>query len=361
MIQDLSNELVAQGHDVTLITEKTERKLNLVAMDPRVHLREVPTFRYFVGITVIPWYVFHLAREQFDHVVIFFAGRGIGPAIRMTNLIRPLNWHMYLCYSSLAAPHRYEEFRLQCLDKKAKSIICVSSLVAAQAKSYFARPVSVVTPGIDTNRLRPDHLAGSQLRRRLKISPETPLIISAGAFEPRKNMHRVIEAIPLLLVRRPNLRCLLIGEGNQRPVLEGMIKNLKLTEHVQIVDPQEDMVGYYNAADVFVFLGENEASITGLVTWEALACGVPVVFVSCDSTENQRWCDFSVLLDEPDPAKVAAAVDALLADPQKHLRRGEMGRDFVKQNFSLQHVTREFAQVLQTPENNPGQLYRGTR
>jgi D-inositol-3-phosphate glycosyltransferase len=101
-------------------------------------------------------------------------------------------------------------------------------------------------------------------------------------------LERVISALPYLSFYKPKL--VIVGEDGYR---SGEVQNLKLQAiKLDVADsldfrglvPYEQLVEYYNAADVLVFPSYYESF--GLVPLEALSCGTPVVATNVGDLQN---------------------------------------------------------------------------
>ncbi len=159
--------------------------------------------------------------------------------------------------------------------------------------------------GVDLDRFRPADRAAA--KARLGISG--PLLITAGALIPRKGQRFVIEAVGEL----PHATLLLVGDGPDRPELERLAR--PLGERVRFLGnrPHEELPIYLAAADALVLPSSSEGLANVWV--EALACGTPIVITGVGGAGE--------VLDRPeagrivarDPAAIAHAVRAILADP----------------------------------------------
>lgn len=159
--------------------------------------------------------------------------------------------------------------------------------------------------GVDLERFRPvDRTAA-----KAQLGVGGPVLVTAGALIPRKGQSFVIEALRAL----PDASLLLVGNGPDRAELERLAR--PLGERVRFVGnrPHEELPTYLAAADIMVLPSSSEGLANVWV--EALACGTPVVITGVGGAGE--------VLDRPeagrivarDPAAIAQAVRAILADP----------------------------------------------
>lgn len=142
-----------------------------------------------------------------------------------------------------------------------------------------ADKIQVVGNGVDTERFYP--LRKNEERRKLGIKENSTVLISVGGLVERKGFHRVIECLPELLGKMPDLHYLIVGgasgEGDWTNRLKQQVEKLGLSKNVHflgIVSP-DALNSPLSAADVFVLSTRNEGWAN--VFLEAMACGLPVV------------------------------------------------------------------------------------
>ena len=193
-------------------------------------------------------------------------------------------------------------------------------------------PVGVDTPTLSRS-------AGLAARERLGIG-ERPMVLSLGHVIPLRDRLTLIEALPLLLEKRPDAVLVVVGRVYDDRFLQrarelGVQENVILTGSV----PRAEASSYLAAADVEVHdlqgLGLGKASL------EALAAGVPVVAaVRADNFPGVKlssW-DNIVLVPLDAPSALAEAVIRLLDDPQLARRVADGQRQLIREHFTLDAV-----------------------
>jgi glycosyltransferase involved in cell wall biosynthesis len=163
----------------------------------------------------------------------------------------------------------------------ASRVFAVSSSLARVASSHGAPAdrLRVIGNGVDIDRF--NRIDRNLARTRLGIAPGAPVLISVGGLVERKGFHRVIEQMPALRLRWPDLVYLVVGgpspEGDMTRELQAQVRRLGCEEAVRFcgsVAPA-DLHVHLSAADVFVLATRNEGWAN--VFLEAMACGLPVV------------------------------------------------------------------------------------
>lgn len=151
---------------------------------------------------------------------------------------------------------------------------------------------------------------------REKYSLPSRFILSVGGLHPIKNIPRLLEAY--YLARKEGLEHELVmvgGAVDRAEEIFQIITALKLENHVIFtgVVSDDDLVGLYNAADLFLYPCIYAGF--GLPPLEAMACGTPVI-TSCSSSLPEIVGDAAKLVNPYDPKKLAAAINRTLADDE---------------------------------------------
>jgi rhamnosyl/mannosyltransferase len=134
------------------------------------------------------------------------------------------------------------------------------------------------------------------------------------------------------------------GTGPLTEELRAIARREGLAGKVRFVGriPDDELVAYYEAADVFVLPSVAKAEAFGLVQLEAMYCRRPVV--SCRLGTGVEWVNqdgvTGLVVPPRDTAALAGAVKRLLADPALREQLGEAGRRRVERDFSNENMVR---------------------
>jgi glycosyltransferase involved in cell wall biosynthesis len=140
-------------------------------------------------------------------------------------------------------------------------------------------------------------------------SRDRPLrVLYVGRLSPQKALPRLVHAFAAMTQA---VEALLVGEGDERPVIENLIQRYGL-DNVQLPGRRQDgeLVATFQWADVFVLPSDREGM--PLVVLEAMASGLPVI--ATDVVGNRELLSGIGLLVKPDPAALAAALDEVAKD-----------------------------------------------
>ncbi|MEY2626697.1 MAG: hypothetical protein RJB08_456 [Actinomycetota bacterium] len=215
---------------------------------------------------------------------------------------------------------------------------------AAEAERAAGRglPVTVVHPGVDTERFCP--LTENQklaARDKFGIARDAELIVGLSRLVPRKGFDIAIAAAARLARSRPRLELVIAGAGRDEGRLARLARDRGAPVRFLGRVPFEDLPQLYGCADVFTMLCRNrwlglEQEGFGIVFLEAAACGVPqIAGRSGGAAEAVDDGVTGVVVDDPDNIdQVAAAFAEMLDNSSARSAMGVAGRRRAVEQFS---------------------------
>lgn len=185
---------------------------------------------------------------------------------------------------------------------------------------------------VPESRIRVIYEAASPMFRKLDPAlPKEPLLLYVGGFNPHKNLATLVRAFARLAPRRPDLKLRLVGNHRADAfkgvagAIEQLAAHFGLAERVIFTGyiPDEELCRLYNRAAMVVLPSLEEGF--GLPALEAMACGTPIVATGGHAVEEVAR-GAGIFVDATSDAALAAAIEELLADPERARRLGERGR-----------------------------------
>jgi glycosyltransferase involved in cell wall biosynthesis len=144
----------------------------------------------------------------------------------------------------------------------------------------------------------------------------------------------------------PEALFLLAGDGPERERLERKAQDLDIAERVRFLGERHDVARLLVHCDLFVLPSLYEG--LPLTVLEAMAAGKPVVATSVGGTDEAVLNDITGLLVAPaNPERLAAAINALLSDPDRASRLAAAGQTRVRQMFSAETMVRGVESVYE--------------
>jgi glycosyltransferase involved in cell wall biosynthesis len=154
----------------------------------------------------------------------------------------------------------------------------------------------------------------------LKSGPQRGRLLFAGTAELRKGIHYLAMAAEKLLGR--GLKCEFRVAGN----VTDQVRRQPLCRHLNFLGrvPRANMAREFEAADVLVLPSLAEGSAE--VTYEALACGLPIITTHAAGSVVRDGIE-GCIVPERDPEALAAAIRELVEDRQKRDLMADAARD----------------------------------
>ncbi|APC16274.1 glycosyl transferase [Pseudomonas frederiksbergensis] len=174
--------------------------------------------------------------------------------------------------------------RISAADRKSLSRLPASQLTLAAVSQTLANaleadlqiPVITLRSALDPLGFRSRLLSREQARARLQLPVDsTPVVGAVGRLVGKKGFACLIEAFAEALIQRPQLRLVIIGEGQARAALEAQVNQLGLRDKVLLPGNLDDAATLYRAFD-WVAIPSLEEGL-GLILQEAVMAGVPVL------------------------------------------------------------------------------------
>jgi len=192
----------------------------------------------------------------------------------------------------------------------------------------------------------------------LGIPRDAPLAVYAGRLDEAKGLGDLMAAWRRVVVRRPDARLWLAGEGPFRRALEAQIVDLDLLGRVFLAGLFDSVEELLAAADLFVLPSREESPSLALL--EAMAAGLPIVATDVPGTrEPVTDGQHGLLVPGQDVDALSAAILRLLDAPELAARLGAAARDHAQTQFSLAQMADAHLKLFEslTPAVPP-QVYR---
>lgn len=167
---------------------------------------------------------------------------------------------------------------------------------------------------------------------------EPPVVLGVGRLTAAKDFPTLIRAFALVRRERP-ARLVILGDGEERPKLEALVRELRIEADVLLAGFVDNPYKYMRRAGVFVLSSQWEGLPTVLI--EAMALGTPVVATDCPSgpreiLEEGRW---GKLVPPGNPEKLARGILEALEQTT--------GASVRIEPFTLEYATAHYCALLE--------------
>ncbi len=239
------------------------------------------------------------------------------------------------------------EGRLACRFKygRAAAVVAISRAIAGVLARGGVEPgkIRIISSGVDTTLYRPggDH---SWFRREFGLEPHELTVGMVAQFIPRKGHTILLAAAQQLAERHPNCRFLFFGKGPLEEAVRREAAERGLQRRCLFCGFRQDLPLILPCLDLLVHPATMEG--LGVALLQASACGIPLVAARAGGIpEVVKEGETGVLVEPGDPAALAAALDALISDPELRLRMGKAGRRWIEERFSTEEMVRRYLEL----------------
>lgn len=187
---------------------------------------------------------------------------------------------------------------------------------------------------------------------REKVTALKPVVLAVGRLIPKKGFDVLIKACAALVGNNLDFICNIVGAGSEGHLLEKIIKENHLSEHVKMLGalPFEDVVDRYRNATVLVAPSRVcSDDIDGIPTViiEALAMGIPVVTTPVggilDLVENKKT---GLIVPPDNDQALAKALSELLTDASLRDALALNGKRVVVDQFNIVKTAQKLNDVM---------------
>ncbi len=236
--------------------------------------------------------------------------------------------------------------------KKADAVTCICEGLRQDivARGIPADKVTVIPNAVDIDKFAVGGVADLDLKASLGLADKR-LIGFIGSFYAYEGLNILLQAVPAMLARLPDLRVLMVGGGPQDTQLRKLAKDLGIEQQVVFTGrvPHDQVQRYYDLLDVMVY-PRLSMRVTNLVTplkpLEAMAQGR--VLAASDVGGHLEMIEHGktgVLFKADDPASLAERVGDLLAAREQWPALRANGRHYVETERNWQNSVSRYKKI----------------
>lgn len=197
--------------------------------------------------------------------------------------------------------------------------------------------------GIDPGRFQTANPSPED-RTALGLDQRTLVVGSVGRLTKQKGYTFLLEAVPKVIDKIPNIQFLIVGDGELRERLCQQIERLGLQGKVVLAGARNHIESIYGLFDLFVLPSLWEGLPT--VILEAMASGVPVVATNIPGTRELIWPGQTGWLAQPqDPSDLANCILEALSSPATRAAVAQTALQELVPKFSLQYIADEYERL----------------
>lgn len=337
----LCRELVRTGHDVTMVTSRSQAGLPVAETMDGVRVRRTwlpartPAGWAAHTFASTPTYL-PLARDADVLHAHTFASAPPGMLAKAL-FGKPLVITLHTSHFLRLARKASWRPTLARIIRSADWLLAASEEIRDVALGLYPHPrAEALTNGVDTELFRP---VPATLPR---TNGSRVVIVPRRLFE-KNGVEYLVRALPLIR-RQANVDAVIVGDGPLRQELEALSGQLGVAEHVRFLGarPNTEMPGLLSSADVAVIPSLMEA--TSVAALEAMSCERAVAASRVGGLPEIVDEAVGTLFEPADPEDLAARVLGLLARSDL-ARAGAEARRRVVEHWSIARLARRHLEI----------------
>ena len=220
---------------------------------------------------------------------------------------------------------------------------------------------SFIPTWVDNNIFYPSVLDKRVLKKQCRNDEQylsdKKWLLFVGRLQDQKAPLRIIDTFRNYHKRNSESHIFIIGEGNLRQKIIDQINGYGLSKNVSLLGSmsQEQLIRYYQAADVFLLTSNFEGMPISVL--EALGCGLPVVTTDVGEVKRVVKNGYSgEIVQSFDPESLANQVETVINYPERYLQKNCLAvvAEFVPRKV-LQQLYQTFTRLYLKEESNNNQ------
>ena len=357
--------MVERGHEVTVLTSHYDKSLPREEIIDGARVVRVPVLlRFSKGVLMptLPWHALQLTRShdvvylhlpQFEASITAIMARVSGkPIVTMhhCDVLLPNRTVRALFWLPIASSHH--------IAARLSNQVVASSRDYAEHSPFlhhFMHKLVTVFP--PTPDLQSDPSNPLNLRERYGLN-NCRVVGFVGRLAEDKGVHYLIDAIPQVLERFPDVRFLLVGE-QEKVIGETVYERLRdkiagLGEHVLSLGvlPDSQLAEFYAECEMLVLPSINSTEAFGMVQVEAMLKGVPVIATDLPGVRVAISASgMGEIIPPRDSQALADAIIRVMSNRAAYVKpAAEINRLFDPNN-TYDFYEKLFAQQLEAPSS----------
>ena len=174
---------------------------------------------------------------------------------------------------------------------------------------------------------------------------QQPIIISCGRLNSQKNYKDLIEVFHHVSIKHPDWELNIYGEGEERNLLEALVKSLKLEGKVFLKGYTSDISSALLQSSIAAYTSIYEGFPLSIL--EAMESGLPIISYACPCGPRDIISDKEngFLVSIGDIKKMSEIICMLIDDPHLMVQMGKKAKERADE-FSIEHIATKWMNLF---------------
>jgi glycosyltransferase involved in cell wall biosynthesis len=176
-----------------------------------------------------------------------------------------------------------------------------------------------------------------------------PVVFFVGRLAKQKRPDLFVRSVAKMLQLEPgcNADFAMVGDGNLMAAVKDLISTHQLNQRIHVLGAHPHAAELI--ADATVLMTPSEYEGVALVSYEAMALGIPQIVANVGGQSELLTPEAGILIDHG-PAEETAYAKAcleLLADPERRARMAAAGKERISTHFTAENAVGEYAHIFE--------------
>jgi glycosyltransferase involved in cell wall biosynthesis len=185
---------------------------------------------------------------------------------------------------------------------------------------------------------------GAEVRDELGIGRDELIAITVARLVRQKGIEYLLEAVPKVARSRPDVRFLIVGDGELKEELLERKQALAIGERAIFAGFRTDVPRLLAGSDLFVLPSLFEGMPIAVL--ESMRAGLPTVATDIDGTPELVG-DTALLVPPARPDMLADAIVRITSDREWMRELGRRARKRIEEHFSVEGMVRKVAEIYE--------------
>ena len=228
------------------------------------------------------------------------------------------------------------------------AIICVSEYDKKMGIRYRIAPEKkfiTIHNGIEPINFLPKEEAQKFLLKSYQLSAISyKLIIGTIAnFYPTKGLLYLVQSAKKIIEKFPQTLFVIIGDGEDRKILENEIAKLSIKKNVLLLGKVTDALRYLRAFDIYVCSSVKEGLPYSII--EAMSAGLPIVATNVGGIPELLANDCGILVEPKNSDAIFMGIEKIISSPGLGNILGNNAKIIAQKKYSLDTMIQKTHQI----------------
>ena len=236
---------------------------------------------------------------------------------------------------------------------RAAIVLCDAFKAALVANGFPVSAVHLIRDSVDLNVIHPG-ADGSAFRRRHGIGDREFIVLYSGSLGLKQGLFDVVDAAQLTVAACPEVRWVLVGEGETRVALARRVQSSGIEDRVIMLplQPEAELAGMFAAADLLLLSQLRSVKDTVIPSKLLMYMAAGRAILAAVNPESQaaaivRDAQGGIIVPAEDPQAMAEAVCAAQASRSALETMAKRNRVYAEEHFDRAAIVSAQQRVIE--------------